>query len=838
MKTIIISYNPYRLETEILVDGAVPERDNRLQSATAKGKRLQEWVPYIPDILDQMYNGEPMKITFRGMALDWDDLCEAFEQAKRKGISEYTELVFEEAPSNEEVKKRIIEIYEELQNGPIEELRDSALKRAFDRLTKADFPINVIATMSSGKSTLINSLLRKELMPARNKATTATITEILDTDVDVFTARAVDSDGNTIETVDNLTYSDMDRMNDNQNVSKILAEGNIPFIDSDGMALNLIDTPGPNNSRDDSHRQKTYDAISGGANNLILYVLNGTQLETNDDHNLLEYVSKQIKEGGKQARDRFLFVINKMDQYDPEKESIPDAIEKTREYLNGFGITDPQIYPCSAFASLNINTKLDGINLNNPTEIFASQSALQVYPIILKLNQYEDMHLEKYTTLSPSAKKALDERLVNAIRNNDVKEQALIHSGICSIEAAITAYVKKYAITKTVKDLVETLEATIEKQQIVANAKKQISENEAYANECKARAESVTKQIQNGENAKEFKKKVDNLNPIPEIESIANDSQIEAVSEARTEFSKRVGGVQEITTRTETRELIAAFSNVAKNIAAKLQSDLSNIVEEKLNSESRKLIEQYAERLAGFDENTANNGVGFSTSDLIKDKMVLMQENVERISSRNYMAEIVEDIGETTIIEEQYVEVVGQETVKVFDHKEKVGSHEEYRGTRKKANPKKKGIFGKLKFWQPDEIEEDVYETVIDYKDVYRNEKRDIVEKKTRKVEKYSITVTELSSRLVSDFEEAINSGIDEIRDNTKTQVETIKKYFKSQFDVLDKLITEKYDELNKCSSDAAEREKTIEAQKKVLTWLEEKMQDIRTTIDLKVKEC
>lgn len=49
-----------------------------------------------------------------------------------------------------------------------------------------------MATMSSGKSTLINALIDKKLMPVANMATTATIVRIIDTEQDNFSAIAYD----------------------------------------------------------------------------------------------------------------------------------------------------------------------------------------------------------------------------------------------------------------------------------------------------------------------------------------------------------------------------------------------------------------------------------------------------------------------------------------------------------------------------------------------------------------------------------------------------------------------------------------------------------------------
>src|SRR5699024_7103687 len=148
---------------------------------------------------------------------------------------------------------------------------------------------------SSGKSTLINALLGKKLMPSKNEACTATITEILDADDPTFAAVVYDEDDVVLQEVPHLTYEIMNELKDNPNVHRISTEGDIPFLDSKSTALMLVDTPGPNNSQNQAHKNTTYRAINNDSNNLILYVLNGTQLSTNDDAALLHYVADQIK---------------------------------------------------------------------------------------------------------------------------------------------------------------------------------------------------------------------------------------------------------------------------------------------------------------------------------------------------------------------------------------------------------------------------------------------------------------------------------------------------------------------------------------------------------------
>lgn len=83
----------------------------------------------------------------------------------------------------------------------------------------------------------------------------------------------------------------------------------------------------------------------------------------------------------------------------------------------------------------------------------------------------------------------------------------MIHCGICSIEAAITAYVKKYARTKKIKDLVESFEQVLESSQVLVKAKTQVATDEETAKACAERAAAVREKIEDGQEAQAFKKK-------------------------------------------------------------------------------------------------------------------------------------------------------------------------------------------------------------------------------------------------------------------------------------------------------------------------------------------
>lgn len=845
MAQVYVKYNPYRLETTLMVNGRGISTDSILYKVT-KGKRLQEWIGKFPKMLREELNTVDFSLEFCGMDLDWDDFEDAFEQAQREGIVKVSNMKYIAGKGDDAINEKIVTIFQELQDGPIDDFRDPKLLRAFESTNNSIFPVNVIATMSSGKSTLINALLRKKLMPSKNEACTATITEILDIDDPHFAAVVYNGDNEVIQEIPELTLDIMGELNDDEGVHRISAEGDIPFLDSKSTALMLVDTPGPNNAQNQAHKNTTYRAINSDSNNLILYVLNGTQLSTNDDAALLHYVADQIKKGGKQVRDRFLFVINKMDQFNPEEEDIGKAVLSAKRYLASYGIEDPQIFPCSAFTALNIRTYFEGIDIDNLTRAQERQlplTARDTLPMIDKFVYYESMHLEKYSTLSPSAQQELNFRLSQAVASNDTKEQALIHSGIYSIEAAITAYVKKYAKTKKVKDLVESFQEVLESSEVLTKAKTRVATDAEAAKACAERAAAVRKKIADGKEAEAFKQKIAALDPMPIIEEKAEQLKQNASTESSAIF-RRYG--ETITSREEAKRLVMIFSTYSSDAMAKLTSELESVINSEIVSTGERLLMEYQDKVSKFDDSTGDEQLDFQTVDLIKGALKTMRENAEAWTSDDFAAETVGEVGETSYEERTYYEKVGQEAeeVVVGSHEEKigtkkvkVGSHREKVGTRKVANPNKRW----WKIFTPKYIEEDVYETVDDYKDEdvyktvleYKTVMRDVFEEKHETIEKFSVSVALIQTALIAKMRRNLDDGTESALGFASEQVERMKTQFSHIFAELDELIAAKYEELEQCATDQDEKEAILEENKKLLAWIEQKMSDINAILDM-----
>ncbi len=124
MKKVFIKYNPYKLETEITVDGNTLAQNSKLREKTEQGSRLQEWVEEFPDILVEEYNDVEFDVTFHGTLLDYEDLTEVFVQAHEKDGRISVKL--NRIPAKETSDKEVLieEVFEEIRKGPFDELRD------------------------------------------------------------------------------------------------------------------------------------------------------------------------------------------------------------------------------------------------------------------------------------------------------------------------------------------------------------------------------------------------------------------------------------------------------------------------------------------------------------------------------------------------------------------------------------------------------------------------------------------------------------------------------------------------------------------------------------------
>ncbi|MEI0559443.1 dynamin family protein [Brachyspira intermedia] len=443
-KKILIEYNPYKLEYTFELNGKTIDKSSKLYENN--GKILQLWVNGLTQMLYDVVNDD-FKLEFKGTALDYLDLKEDVDNFNNSNNGGHVELYHNEAKSSEDRLKDLRELFNYMQEtSPFDDLREERVRVNFEKAMGSEFEVAVIATMSSGKSTLLNALLGRELMPSKNEACTATIARIKDVDGAYgFNAKCLDENENiVVEEVKNVSADTMSSFNENESVSYIDVEGDIPFVESHDIQLVLLDTPGPN-TRDHKHREKIYSLINE-SDSLVLYVLNTTQLSTNDDNALLDAVGDAMNQGGKQAKDRFMFVVNKVDCLDPDKgESVEKVLTNVKDYLKYHGIKNPNIYLASSETAKVIRLHKNFYEL--------SRKQRQTYSGLDLFIDEEELHLEKYAPLSRLGKNKLTEALSNAKSEEDI---ALIHTGIPAIEIAINEYMERYVMYEKISEVVNT----------------------------------------------------------------------------------------------------------------------------------------------------------------------------------------------------------------------------------------------------------------------------------------------------------------------------------------------------------------------------------------------
>lgn len=839
--------------------------DSSLAQAIS-GKRLQSWIGALPEMLKNERGSREFQVRFHGNALDYDDVKDSFEQALRKGVISDYHTMCEEAVGDSDVYESILRTYNDLMGDPYftESLSKSdreGLEAAIKRVQNNIFPIHVIATMSSGKSTLINALLRKKLMPARNEATTAIITEILDDDQKAFSAIVYDINDNEIKTIKQLTYEIMDQLNSNTDISRVSIEGNIPFLETSETRLRLVDTPGPNNARNQNHRETTYRNINSATENMILYVLNYTQLGINDDDTLLRYVADEIRKGGKETRDRFIFVLNKIDELKKEDGSVAHAIETTKAYLANRGIDDPQIFPCSAFAALGLRTFLADID---PYDSEAVEEAVEEYDdddirdaskIVIKLNRKEDLHLEQYSTLTPSEQEKIRMRLATAEEKNDRKAQALIHSGICSIESAIRAYVQKYAKAKKIKDFVEPLEQQLIQVEKEAVAKLAALSGGEEALEIQRRSQAIRNMIEQGKEAQTFKRQIEEIDPVPEIKETAENLVSSANQKLVREF-KRLG--EEIEGRDNALKFLNEFSDEAAEVLSNLSAQLEILVEKELTATGKDLVIAYQAKLEGFDNNVGTK-LDFSTSDLVAGVLSRLKNAALDYSPSGEMRsqqeegiddiheDVVETVYEDKIVMKEVTETIqdGVDKVQTGTERVVVGTHQEQEGYEDVEVERGGWIFGKIadKLFgkKTKRVPKMVTYEDVEYRPTYEYVPRMVevvreiptIEQVARENIHYVVSVAELQRKLVLPISQQLDKEIAELIKAATFCINDLKNQFIASFDEVDALITKKYEELESFTQQQGELEQRKAECEEMLKFIRGNMQELKNAVDI-----
>ena len=363
----------------------------------------------------------------------------------------------------------------------------------------------------------------------------------------------------------------------------------------------LSDTPGPNNSANETHKQHTYKLIGKIYKPMIFYVLNATQLQVNDDKNLLSDIAQEMKKSGIQSKDRFIFVLNRVDALDTQKgENAYTAVKTLREYLKNFGIDNPKIFPISAYLSRIVRLKKDSnFSLSDDENDFLDTKGRRFI-------QNEERHLYQFAPLSNEGRKILDTLIKAAKDKNDNLTFADICSGVPALEIAINEYVEKYAIRQKIKLSINTFKNFIEAKAIKAKSIKNISKNEKNRDEVIKTLEFIEQKLEDGHRAKAIEQNINKFN--------FTKSANKFLDKERKDFSKIIGELSSAGNdmeETEAKLYLNAVKDQLEHFRTKFIAQINDNINLGLLKDIDEMYEEYKNYANSIISESSNFGKAF-----------------------------------------------------------------------------------------------------------------------------------------------------------------------------------------------------------------------------------
>lgn len=282
-------------------------------------------------------------------------------------------------------------------------------KKNRDFLEETPIKIIVTATMSAGKSTLLNALIGKKINRTQNDACTAKIHYIKNKPFEdgycYEQDYALELDANR------QTLMDDNKMNTS---CEIVVGTHFRTIGKTAKRIWLIDTPGVNSSQDKAHRDLTERYIKEAPSDMLIYLLNGENIGSEDDKNHLQFVREHYT-------GNVIFLINKLDRFRKEEDSIAETLAAAVDDLKEIGFADPVVVPISSYAAYLAKMSIFGEEIDK-------FSQMELGLIAGKLNDTE----YQFDTYYPNSSRSEVE-----LDSSSEAKFLLLHSGVLQLENII-----------------------------------------------------------------------------------------------------------------------------------------------------------------------------------------------------------------------------------------------------------------------------------------------------------------------------------------------------------------------------------------------------------------
>jgi hypothetical protein len=483
-------------------------------------------------------------------------------------------------------------IFNKINNGPISDLIPREINSRFNQILSNDFNISIIGTMSSGKSTFLNAIFGKNLLPSGMRRETAFLMKVKDNDnLNEFKLKTFDKDNNLINqqeaTLDAIRkINNARRENQSKHICSIEIEGRIKSIDSDVINAVFIDTPGGNAANIDLSEefldeQIMDDVIYDEYNGIIMYVLNSDNALTHDSDKIIKKIANVLeqKSEGSMSLDRVFFVINKADAYSNSEGNRPEnTLHEVTKILENYGIKKPNIFFVSSIAALlsrKNDAELNEDELDEKDRLFKRFSRHDIYKFW------------NYSTISKSEKKYFDKEYQNALDSKNINQLLELCSGIRLIENSINNYINFYAIPMKIEKMHNSFMSYINELNILEKYKKNLYNSKEKMDKSILDKENTEKEIEIKKKLEDFKKKI---NELSFDDSLFNELLLESEKELN-DINKYLHAYDIVDQNT----LIEIKKNVVNRLSdlEKKQNEIISKSNSKNIQNSNKLVKQY-----------------------------------------------------------------------------------------------------------------------------------------------------------------------------------------------------------------------------------------------------
>ena len=560
MQQVIIKYNPYKMETEITIDGinVLGNPDYSDISYFVENKLpLQTWIEPISykqwgGILAALKSDdctETLNFDFYGRKIDYDDFvrsCNSQNTARKNQLKLNYSLHpvrsdIETSKKIEEIKgsllsKEFADIIADYPDDSKEKAEYKKIEQRYNHAKNKEFRVVFAGLYSSGKSMIINTLIRHDILPVSDETCTAKVCRIVhDGNIgNAVTLECFDSNMNSViglhtfntdeaclnffsalvplnPETSNVKIPDFESIEIHVNLAHLYPSKEM----ESEFTLTIVDTPGTNSSKtrgisdniyDNLDKQITIDAITNQNKDMVVICVDAQNYENESLGDLLREIQEVSEEDKGSFTDRFLFVVNKCDLLKYKSgENINRRKEGFSKYLmdkKRWGIKEteatvefvPKIFMTSAYIEYAIQkgaAKFKKDDLQDEEK----RSMKKLYKDYAEeITEYENLNymLSQACDIPGYRKQEFTEKFEQFVEDDSLPKAVSIQSGIPCIETTIRDYIERYAFPFKVRDLMESFSILLDAVNIdITQQTTLLEETEAKLGENQRRREEA-----------------------------------------------------------------------------------------------------------------------------------------------------------------------------------------------------------------------------------------------------------------------------------------------------------------------------------------------------------